>query len=186
MSGQLNEQIAMRIRDLREIAGSSVETLAGELGIPVCELEQYEAGAADIPVSVLYAIANKFNVQMATLITGEEPKLSIYCLVRDGRGVKVDRHEDYTYISLAHNYLHKKAEPMVVLVPALPADAKLHLNTHQGQEFNYVLEGRLKFCIHDKEFVMNPGDSVYFDSRYAHGMIALDGKPAKFLCFITE
>jgi quercetin dioxygenase-like cupin family protein len=75
---------------------------------------------------------------------------------------------------------------MIVTIPSFGPEVALHLNTHPGQEFNYVLEGRLKFVIHNKEFLLNPGDSVYFDSSYKHGMLALDGKEAKYLCFITE
>ncbi|MGI6005255.1 MAG: helix-turn-helix domain-containing protein [Christensenellales bacterium] len=185
MSEQL-QQIAMRMQDLREISGYSVEALAGEIGVTPQELRQYEAGTADIPVSVLYAVANKLNVELSTLVTGEEPKLSIYCLVRSGEGKAVARAEAYTHLSLADNFLHKKAEPMIVIVPYFPPEVPVHFNRHKGQEFNYVLEGRMKFSIHNKEFIMHPGDSIYFDSSYPHIMQALDGKPGKFLCFITE
>jgi mannose-6-phosphate isomerase-like protein (cupin superfamily) len=126
------------------------------------------------------------NVELSTLVSGEEPKLSIYCLVRNGQGQAVERQEAYTHLSLADNFLNKKVEPMIVVVPVLPPGVSPHFNSHKGQEFNYVLEGRMKFTIHDKEFVMNPGDSVYFDSAYAHVMVSLDNTPGKFLCFITE
>ena len=63
-------------------------------------------------------------------------------------------------------------------------DAVPSLNTHPGQEFNYVLEGSLKIYIHNNEIVLNEGDSIIFDSNHRHAMIALNDKKAKFLAVI--
>ncbi len=60
----------------------------------------------------------------------------------------------------------------------------MHLNSHSGQEFNYILEGRLLLSINGKELILNPGDSIYFDSNLPHGMQALDGKPVRFVATI--
>ena len=55
---------------------------------------------------------------------------------------------------------------------------------HEGQEFNYCVEGRLMILLNGQEVIMEPGDSLYFNSEMPHGMRALDGKPAKFLAII--
>jgi mannose-6-phosphate isomerase-like protein (cupin superfamily) len=60
----------------------------------------------------------------------------------------------------------------------------LSLNSHPGQEFDYVLEGRLLISIGGHEMELEPGDCVYYDSTEPHGMKALGGKPARFLAFI--
>lgn len=181
MSEQI-KQIAQRIRELREISNFSVEELAKEFHITAEQYEQYESGNVDIPVSFLYAVANKFNVELTAILTGEDPKLHIYSLVRKGKGLKVERRKDYDYQNLAYNFVNKKAEPFLVTVQ--PENKKINFNTHVGQEFNYVIEGTLKIVIDKHEFILNEGDSLYFDSSYPHGMQALDGKPAKFLAVI--
>ena len=57
---------------------------------------------------------------------------------------------------------------------------------HSGVEFNYMLEGRVCIIINGKEIIMEPGDSLIFDSQYWHGMKALDGKEAKFLAIVSD
>ena len=69
-------------------------------------------------------------------------------------------------------------------VEPAPDDAPMHLNTHPGQEMNYVLEGRLLIELNGKQIELNPGDSLYFDSSLPHGMKALDGKTVRFLAII--
>jgi quercetin dioxygenase-like cupin family protein len=62
--------------------------------------------------------------------------------------------------------------------------SKPNTNSHPGQEFDYVVEGSLKFYIHDNEVILNKGDSIFFDSSYSHAMEALENKTAKFLAIV--
>jgi len=185
MSDQI-KQIAVRIKDLRDIAGLSMETLASDLGISAEIYKQYEGGDIDIPIGFLYELANKFHVELTAILTGEDPKLHRYCLVRKDKGVSVDRKNPYKYLSLAYNFAHKKAEPFSVCVEPSSDDAPIHLSSHPGQEFNYVLEGTLMIYIDGHQLILNEGDSLYFDSGCSHGMRAIGGKQAKFLAIILN
>jgi transcriptional regulator with XRE-family HTH domain len=178
------KQIADRIKGLRDIFGVSAEALAAELEITLQTYQEYENGTKDIPVGILCKLAHRFNMELSALLTGEEPRLHTYCLTRKGKGVSVERRKDYQYQNLAFNFIHKKAEPFLVTVPAESEDAPVHFNNHPGQEFNYVLEGTLKIVLADHEMVLNEGDSLFYDSNINHGMKALNGKPAKFLAMI--
>lgn len=177
------KEIAVRMKDLREICEVSIETLAKELNIEPEVYRRYESSEGDIPIGFLYKFANYFNVQLTTILTGEEPKLHMYSLVRDGKGLKIERRKAYEYRNLAYNFLNKKAEPFLVTVPATEEE-EISLSSHPGQEFNYVLEGSLKIEIGGHEIILNPGDSLYFDSSYRHGMKALNDQEAKFLAII--
>ena len=178
------EQVAARIRDLRKIHGVEVEVLARELKLPTDQYQRFENGAADIPVSVLYQLAQRFGVELSDLLTGEEPRLRTYTVTRSGRGVSVDRRREYEYQSLAHNFVHKKAEPFLVTVKPRSDDEPEHVNSHPGQEFNYVLEGTLRVVLDKHEVVLKEGDALFFDSSVPHGMRALEGRPARFLAII--
>ena len=182
MSEQI-KQISMRIKELREISDISPENLAKDLNIHVDTYLEYESGNTDIPVSFLYEIANKFNVELAAILTGDAPKLHTYSVVRKDNGISVDRRKEYKYQSLAYNFVHKKAEPFMVTVEP-DADSKVHYNSHPGQEFNYVIEGTLKVIINGNEITLNEGDSLFFDSGANHGMKAMNNKTAKFLAII--
>ena len=183
----MNEQIrliAQRIRTLRDIAQISQEACAKDLGVPLETYCGYESGSTDIPASFLYQVAGKFNVELSSLLTGEEPRLRVYAVTRAGRGVRVDRRKDYGYQSLAFNFIDKKMEPFLITVEPRPESDQVPMNTHPGQEFNYVLEGALKVVVEGHEVLLSPGDSIYFDARHSHGMKAIGQAPAKFVAVI--
>ena len=73
----------------------------------------------------------------------------------------------------------------MVQVDPLPGDKKPNKNGHDGQEYDYVIEGQLEVTIEEKVMVLNPGDSIYFDPRIRHGQYAVDGE-ARFLTVIDK
>jgi transcriptional regulator with XRE-family HTH domain len=175
-------QVAARVRELRELSGISVESMASALGLDKAGYLALESGQEDISVGILTRIAQRCNVELVTLITGEEPRLRTYTLTRKGKGASVERKAEYQYMALAANFIHKKAEPFLVTAPP---DGPFHLNIHPGQEFTYLLEGRLKVSIGGHEVVLEEGDSLYFDSTSPHAVMAMDGKPARFLAVLV-
>lgn len=185
MSNQI-KQIASRIKELRNIAGISAESLAAELGIPADTYIEYEGGEIDIPIGFLYKLANLYNVELTAILTGENPRLRTYCLVKKGKGINVDRKNPYKYQSLAYNFINKKSEPFIVSVDPSADDEPIHFSSHPGQEFNYVLEGSLMIYLDGHQLLLNEGDSLYFDSGCNHGMKAIGGKQAKFLAIIIK
>jgi quercetin dioxygenase-like cupin family protein len=179
------KQVATRVKTLREVSNKTPEQVAAMLGVPLEEYRRFESGEADISVSVLYEIANYFRVELTALLTGEERRLHHYNLVRSGEGPSVERRREYRYQDLAFNFAHKKMETFLVTVEPRSSDTPEHFNHHPGQEFNFVLEGTLKVVVGKNELVLNPGDSLYFDSGQDHAMVALQKKPARFLAVIS-
>ncbi|WP_135605412.1 cupin domain-containing protein [Methanococcoides sp. NM1] len=178
------KEISSRIHELRELSEISVEEIAKYLNIPVETYQQYDTGETDIPASILFEIAQFLKVDMTLLLTGEEPRMHIFTVTRKDKGPTVERRKAYQYQNLGPNFIHKKAETFLVEVEAGSTDAENSMNSHPGQEFDFVLEGTLKVRIHDNEIVLEEGDSIYFDSSYGHAMEALGDKPAKFLAMI--
>jgi transcriptional regulator with XRE-family HTH domain len=177
-------QIALRIKELREISGCTVEELAKDLKIDPKIYVSYETDGVNIPISVLYHIAQKFGVDFTEILTGSTPRLEDFCVVKNGHGASVDRYPGYTFQSLAFKFLHKIMDPLLVTVD--PEQGDPVLVTHLGQEFNFVLEGAIEFLFEDKRVVLKSGDSVYFNPAHPHGQRAYGGKPAKFLTVIAE
>ena len=184
MMSELLEHVAERLRGLREVKGISPRSLARELGIPVATYESYESGEADIPVGVLFEVATKFGVELTALLTGEDPRLHAIAVTRQGKGVSVQRRHEYQYQALAHNFVLKRAEPFLVTVAPDDPDEPVHVNSHPGQEFDYVLSGTLKVAIGGHEVLLEAGDSVFYDSAVEHGMKALGEEPAEFLAVV--
>jgi transcriptional regulator with XRE-family HTH domain len=176
--------IAERIKELREISGLSAAMLAQEFGVSLDLLLQYESGTVDIPVGFLYKVAHKFNIELTAILTGENPRLHVYCVVRKDKGLNVERRKQYKYESLASNFINKRAEPFIVKIEPEKEAAPMDYNSHPGQEFNYIIEGTMKIIIDTHEIVLNTGDSIYFDSTYKHAMKAMNQTPVKMLAVV--
>jgi mannose-6-phosphate isomerase-like protein (cupin superfamily) len=177
-------QIAERLRGLREVLEISAEEAANACNIGVDQYLVYESGKNDIPVGVLHNISHKYGVELTVLLTGQEPHMHHYSLTRKNTGVGVERTKAYKYQSLAYSFINRKAEPFLVTAEPKGETADICLNNHPGQEFNYILKGRLKVNLDGKEMILEEGDSIYFDSGIPHGMLALDGKECQFIALI--
>ena len=178
------KEIAVRVRILREIEDISAQALAKTLGFDPLEYVSWETGEKDFPMGALIEIAAHYKVDLSELISGSASKLKTFCVTRAGQAPEVSRRPMYSYWNLAYNFHRKKAEPFIVEAAAETEGKPLSLNTHTGQEFNYVLEGRLFISIGGHEMEMGPGDCVYYDSQEPHGMKALGGKAARFLAIV--
>jgi mannose-6-phosphate isomerase-like protein (cupin superfamily)/DNA-binding XRE family transcriptional regulator len=177
------KQIAMRILDLREISDYTVERMAAALDVPADVYQKVESGELDIPISLLVKIGEIFHVDMTELLTGETPKLNVLSVTRAGKGQDVVRHGQYAYKNLAFNFAHRKIEPLYVTVPP-GVNREMIPNSHDGQEFDYVLSGAMHIVIGKNDIVLNPGDSVYYDSRIPHAMQAVGEEPVHFLAMV--
>lgn len=178
------KQIAERLRGLRDVLELTPEEVAESCQMSLKAYLDMESGNKDISVSALQQIARKYNVPLDVLMFDEEPKLNSYFLTRKGSGMSVERSEAYKYESLAFGFRRRIADPFIVTVEPKPEGTPLSLNSHKGQEFNMVIEGRLLLNVDGKEIILEEGDSLYFDSTKPHGMQALDGKTVKFLAII--
>ena len=180
------KQIAMRLQGLRDALELTPAQVASESGISEADYLAMESGESDLSVSTLQKVAHAFNVSLDELMFGEEPRMSTYFLTRKGTGISVERTKAYKYESLASGFKNRIADPFIVTVEPKPEDTPIYYNAHDGQEFNIVIEGKLQLNINGKEIVLNPGDSLYFDSKLPHGMRALDGKTVKFLAIVMQ
>jgi len=178
------KEIAARVKVLREIEELSSEGIAGELGFDQSEYKMWESGEKDFPVGALVEIASRFKVDLSELLTGAASKLKTFCVTRANEAPEVSRRPMYGYWNLAYNFHRKKAEPFLVEASAETENKPISLNTHPGQEFNYILEGRLLISISGHDIELNPGDCIYYDSAEPHGMKALGGKTARFLAIV--
>ncbi|MDR2969815.1 MAG: XRE family transcriptional regulator [Tannerellaceae bacterium] len=178
------KQIADRLAGLRDALELSPEEMAREAHLSKEEYLKMESGTVDISVSILHRISQAFGVELTTLMFGNEPKMSSYFITRRGKGIAVERTKAYKYQSLAAGFAGRKADPFLVTVHPKPEGEPVNLNSHQGQEYNMVISGRLLLQISGKDLILEAGDSIYFNSELPHGMKALDSQEVKFLAII--
>jgi len=174
------KEIAPRLIGLREGIGWTVKEMADLLGMSEEKVQRYESGTVEIPVGYLLDVSRLCRVDLTTLISGREPHLKSYALVRKNEGFAVDRRKDYDYKSLGYKFAGREMEPFLITVPPKSGDEMVE-TAHRGQEFIYVLEGRLEVRLGGEPIIVEPGDSLYFNSETPHALRGLDGRDVKFL-----
>jgi quercetin dioxygenase-like cupin family protein len=184
----LISEIAQRIRGLRELLELSEEEMAAVTEVTVEEYRDYESGKNDFPFTFLFKCALRFDVDIIELMTGENPRLSFYTIVRAGQGLPIERRTGFKYRHLAYHIKNKLAEPFLVTVPYSEEDqAKpIHYSVHEGQEFDFILKGSLKVDLDGHVEVLGEGDSIFYDSGHRHGMIAAGGTDCDFLAIVLK
>ncbi len=184
MNDQIRE-IAGRISALREIEEVSIEEMAKLTEKTVEEYKDYEAGKTDFSFSFLFTVANRLNVDITDILTGDGAKLKTFSVVKKGEGLKMERRKEYKYQHLAPIFKNRQMEPFLVTVePKDVMSVKKH--SHEGQEINYVTKGSMTMYINNSEVTLSEGDLVYFDATAPHAMKALNNEQCQFLAIITK
>lgn len=183
MTEQLKE-IGQRLMALRDVCEMTTSEVAEKLGVSEEEYVSNEKGEADFSFSFLYNCAKLFGVDVVDILSGESAKLSMCCHVVKGRGYSITRNKAYDYKHLAYTFRDAHAEPF--LVTAESSDSTPALHGHEGQEFNYMVSGKMMFFLGDTSYELHEGDSVYFDSGIPHAFRALGDQPAQFLAVVLK
>ena len=178
--------IALRIRDMREILGYSMEKMAELAEVSADMYKLYETGTVDMPFTFLHKCSKVFGVEITVLLEGDGARLSGYTVTRRGKGLVTASEDGITIQDMAPMFRKKLATPYWV---TYEYDEKLqnqpiHTTTHAGQEFDLVIKGSMRIRIGDREEVLREGDSIFYKSSTPHGMIAIDGKDCVFLAMI--
>ena len=183
----MNEQIkdiGLRLRCLREDVEITAEEMAAKLEVDLDSYLAYESGEMDFSFSLIYNAADILGVDVLDLISGSAPTLSMCCMVKKGKGYSVKRDEEYDYKHLAYTFRNKKAEPFLVTIT--PDSKPPVMHGHEGQEFNYVISGKMMLYIGDISYELSKGDSIYFDSSVPHAEVALGDKEAQFIAVVIK
>ena len=125
--------IGERIKGLRDAVDFTPDEMAQRLELETDTYLGYEEGANDISISLLKRIEKEFNVDLATLMFGTEPKMSSYFVTRKNQGLAVERVSAYKYQSLVSGFTNNMAEVFIVTVEPKPMETDFFVNIHPGQ-----------------------------------------------------
>ena len=182
------KEIADRVRELRLISGLSLSEMAARTGISEEEYAECEAGNRNLSVAFLYHCALSFGVDMSDILEGKSPKLRSYALTRLGEGQKIEEAHHMVGFNLAAGFRNRIALPLYMELAYHEGaeDGEIDLVTHEGQECDIVISGRMKIQIGDKFEILNPGDCIYYDSGMPHGMVAVGGETCSFYAIVLR
>ena len=179
-------EVAKRIREMREISGFSVEEMAEKTEVTVSEYNAYENGTEDFPFTFIHKCALAFGLGITDILEGESARLKSYTVTRRGGGRQTAEEEGISIVNVAPMFKNKIAEPYFCQYDYNESlqNKPIHLTKHAGQEFDFVLSGKMKIQIGNNFEELQAGDSIYYNSSTPHGMIAIGGEDVKFIAII--
>ena len=184
METQLKD-VAARIRELRMIAGLTEAEMAEKTEITEEEYRILERGDTDFGFTFIYKCADVFGVEIKDLLEGSSPSLSLYTVTRKGEGLPIARKSGFSYYDLAPSFRNKIAEPFWVKIP-YTGEEEMSFSSHEGQEIDIVLKGRLMIQIRDRVEILTAGDTIYYNSGEPHALRALDGEDCELYAIVLR
>jgi len=180
------QEVAKRIKEMREIFAFSEQEMAQKTDVSLENYCLYESGKLDFPFSFIHKCALAFGIDITNLLEGKSAKLSSYTVTRSGKGQQTAKEDGIEISNLAPLFRDKIAEPYFVRYEYNKdlQDKPINLSTHSGQEFDYVMSGKLKVQVGNNVEFLEAGDSIYYNSSTPHGMIAVDGKECVFVAVV--
>jgi transcriptional regulator with XRE-family HTH domain len=175
-----------KVKSVRESKFISIETVAERTGLTVNQIEMIENGAS-LSLSPLIKIARALGVRLGTFLDDIESDGPVVCRNEDyDKGVRFNsstnssKHLDY--YSLARAKSGRYMEPFIIEINNSKGD-DFAFSSHEGEEFIYCLDGVVEVIYGQKNYTLNPGDSIYYDSIVEHGIQAVEGE-AKILAVV--
>ena len=182
------QEVAGRIRELRQISGLTVEEMAQKTEVTVEEYMAYENGSRNMSIAFMYRCVLIFGVDFSDLLEGRSPKLRSYALTRKGEGQRIEEAHHMVGFNLAADFRNRIALPLYMeLAYREGAEYEdIELVTHEGQECDIVIRGQMRIQIGSNTEILNPGDCIYYDSSTPHGMIAVNGEDCAFYAIVLS
>jgi transcriptional regulator with XRE-family HTH domain len=184
---EIYEVLGNRVRQTRTARGITLEQLATLTGFTTSYLSKIENRRKVPPIATLARIARALEVDIAYFFEGERAtEDETVSVVRANERQPVIRGGTtfgYDYEGLAHTKRNKHMEPFVFTFPSsISKDVSFE---HEGEEFVFVLSGRVKFEAGGRSWVLQAGDSLYMDSSIPHRGHSIGGE-AKALVIIFQ
>lgn len=180
--------VGEHIRAFREKQGMTLQQFAERTGFSAALLTQVENRMVSPSLGTLVKIANAFGVTVSSFIGGKEEKEFSIVRKEDRTtvsrvGLKEGGRSPYTYESLGAGKAGRKMEPFLVRLQPLsePPTAR---STHEGEEFLYVLSGKVTIRLGALSDVLEEGDCVYYNSTIPHHVHSADEREALILAVI--
>lgn len=177
--------LGRRIRLIRKEQKRTQEEIAGACGFTKSMLSKIESGGAMPAVSTLMKIANALGVKVSDLL--EEQSSNDTVMVAAEQYEDVDKwiktNKGYSFFAFASMRHNKIMQPYIFV--ARQGEVNEHAFSHDGEEFIYVLSGRMKYRVGGKEYELNAGDSLYFNSLQEHTVVPIS-EEVRYLAVFTE
>ena len=181
--------VGEKIKSLRESKNISREELAERSGLAIEQIERIENNI-DLPsLAPLIKIARVLGVRLGTFLDDQDETGPAICRKAEAtdsisfsnNAIQSRKHMEYHSLSKAKADRHM--EPFIIDV-APTDDNEFVLSSHEGEEFIMVMQGTMEICYGKNTYLLEEGDSIYYDSIVPHHVHAYQGQAAKILAVI--
>jgi transcriptional regulator with XRE-family HTH domain len=183
----LMEAVGAQVKTMRQAMKLTASEVAQAAGLSVAMLSKIENGQTAPSLATLQALAIALNVPITALFTKFDQKRDA-TFVKAGQGLVIERRgtrAGHRYELLGHSvHAPVKIEPFMITLDK-KSDA-YPIFQHAGYEFIYMLSGEVTYRHGDRSYLLQPGDSLFFDSEAAHGPEELRRLPARYLSIIVS
>lgn len=174
--GSFDVRVRRRLRQLRLQRGMTLEDVSAGAGIDVSTLSRLESGKRRLALDHLPRLARALSVSTDELLqASDEPDPRV-------RGPAFTRH-GITYWPLTRQGPAGGLHAFKVRIGARRRDPPAELPVHEGRDWIYVLAGRMRLRLDDRDFVIDPGQAVEFSTWTPHWFGALDGAVEAIVIF---
>ena len=175
----LAARIGSNLKQLRVESGLSQKGLAEAAQLSPTLISRIENGLVRPSIATLELIAQSLKVDIGYFFRDEE-KRQFVISYRGGRK-NVPSQRGYDVETLVEDMDNHFMDPVIVSLKGKDEEDTVELAMHEGQEFMYVLEGKVEVILGSKRFVLKQGDAAYWNGNVPHKGISLSRKPAKTL-----
>lgn len=167
--------IGINIKKYMAAKNVSKERIASVLGYDDEKLEQLFEGSYSPGVSDLLKLVTVLKTDIPALLYGKEYGEKKAIKTRPEERAKMMKAGSIDYECLSPTYAGRKMEPLLVTIYKKDPE-NVEVSRHEGQEFLFVTEGRLSIMVDEKEYILEEGDTLYFDSALPHSVNSITEK----------
>jgi transcriptional regulator with XRE-family HTH domain len=181
--------VGKRIKSLRESKSIGLEEMAERSGLDTEQINRIESDK-DLPsLAPLIKIARVLGVRLGTFLDDRDalgPVISRKTNRKEGISFSTNQTASHThmdYYSLSADKSGRHMEPFIIQV-APKKESEFQLSSHEGEEFIFCLDGAVEVTYGEDSYILEEGDSIYYDSIVAHHVHAADSRGAKILAVV--
>lgn len=182
--------VGEKIKSLRESREITVAELAERSGLAEEQINRIENNV-DLPsLAPLIKIARALGVRLGTFLDDQNEEGTVVCRKQECGDATIsfsnnalDTRIHMHYRSLAKSKSDRHMEPFIIDIEASD-NVQYELSSHEGEEFVYVIEGTIELCHGKHKYVIEAGDTIYYDSIVPHHLHSYQGAAAKILAVV--
>lgn len=185
----LERQIADKIKEIRKTRGYTLEKLGQLTGLSKGLLSRVENCRVSPPIATLSKISHGLEVPIGIFFEGgQEKEHEKYTLIRKNDRKQVNKPEasaELNYFSLSDLKTLKIMEPFILAYPVIDKHAT-KLYEHPGEEFIFILNGRVDFIYGKETIQLADGDAIHFDASVPHRISNTGKNKSECLVIIAD